>query len=54
MIALRIALILLGIGMSLDGVRLACKSKFTDLRAIIWCVSAIPVINLSVILGMFS
>ena len=51
---IQITLILIGIAVSANGVRIAVKSKFTELNAIIWCFVAIPFTVLSVLLGAFS
>lgn len=44
----------MGLAVSVNGVHIAIKSKFTELKAIIWCFAAIPFTVLSVLLGIFS
>ena len=51
---IRIALMLIGLAASANGVRIAVKSNFTELKAIIWCLAALPLTISSVLLGVFS
>ena len=51
--AIQIVLILIGLAVSANGVRIAVKSRFTELNAIIWCFAAIPFTTVSVLLGKF-